>query len=158
DANAAIAAAEALIGNLKVPPSGCDFLDPSVTSALTLTLDLFNNGILGTCPAHCGSTDPCPNPPNCPDLQTGTTPSAPSAVRKSGWGKVKSTSRWRSPGPAPAGTDRPARAEARSTRLRLAPSGPGRRRLRPAEAGRSPSVSSSDRASRGRQESCSRPP
>lgn len=51
-ASAAIAAADALIGSLVVPPVGAGFLDPSLTSALTQTLDDYNNGVIG--PGHCG--------------------------------------------------------------------------------------------------------
>jgi len=48
---ATIAAADALIGSLVVPPVGDGFLDPSVTSALTTALDNFNSGVTG--PGHC---------------------------------------------------------------------------------------------------------
>ena len=48
---AAIAAADALIGNLVVPPVGAGSLPPSATSSLTGTLDSFNNGLIG--PGHC---------------------------------------------------------------------------------------------------------
>jgi hypothetical protein len=51
-AASAIAAADALIGWLAVPPIGDDYLDPSVTSSLTQTLDDYNNGVIG--PGHCG--------------------------------------------------------------------------------------------------------
>ena len=43
---ATIAAADALIGNLVVPPVGGGFIHPSQTSALTQTLDDYNNGII----------------------------------------------------------------------------------------------------------------
>jgi hypothetical protein len=49
----AIAAADALIGTLVVPPGGSGYLAPSATSALTTTLDNYNNGLIG--PGHCGS-------------------------------------------------------------------------------------------------------
>jgi hypothetical protein len=52
-AAAAIAAADALIGGLVVPPVGTDELDPADTDALTQTLDDYNNGITG--PGHCGT-------------------------------------------------------------------------------------------------------
>ncbi|MDH4036409.1 MAG: hypothetical protein OEX18_03110 [Candidatus Krumholzibacteria bacterium] len=52
DASAAIAAADALIGGLIVPPVGGGYIDPSQTSALTQTLDDYNNGVIG--PGHCG--------------------------------------------------------------------------------------------------------
>ncbi len=52
-AAAAIAAADALIGALVVPPIGGGFLHPSITSGLTQTLDDFNNGVIG--PGHCGN-------------------------------------------------------------------------------------------------------
>lgn len=48
---AAIAEADALIGSLVVPPVGSGHLHPSVTAALTTTLDEFNNGVIG--PGHC---------------------------------------------------------------------------------------------------------
>jgi hypothetical protein len=38
-----VAAADALIGALVVPPSGSDSLAPAATSALTSTLDVWNN-------------------------------------------------------------------------------------------------------------------
>ncbi len=50
---AAIAAADALIGGLVVPPVGAGSLSPGSTSALTTTLDSFNQGITG--PGHCGT-------------------------------------------------------------------------------------------------------
>ncbi len=49
-----IAAADALIGLLIVPPVGTGYLKPKDTSALTQMLDDFNNGVSG--PGHCGST------------------------------------------------------------------------------------------------------
>jgi hypothetical protein len=48
---AAIAAADALVGGLVVPPVGADSLAPSATSSLTATLDSFNQGLIG--PGHC---------------------------------------------------------------------------------------------------------
>jgi hypothetical protein len=50
----AISQADALIGNLVIPPIGSGFLAPGTTSGLTQTLDDFNNGRLG--PAHCPDT------------------------------------------------------------------------------------------------------
>lgn len=50
---ATISAADALIGGLVVPPVGGGFLAPASTSALTQTLDDFNNGIIHS---DCGST------------------------------------------------------------------------------------------------------
>lgn len=52
-ASACIAAADALIGNLVVPPVGSGYLDPSTTSATTQCLDDYNNGVTG--PGHCGT-------------------------------------------------------------------------------------------------------
>lgn len=52
-AAAAIAAADALIGALIVPPVGGGYLNPSLTSSLIQTLDDYNNGVIG--PGHCGS-------------------------------------------------------------------------------------------------------
>ncbi len=49
---AAIAAADALIGALVVPPVGAGSLHPSVTSTLTTTLANYNEGATG--PGHCG--------------------------------------------------------------------------------------------------------
>jgi hypothetical protein len=43
---ATVAAADALIGGLVVPPVGGGFLAPASTSALTQTLDDYNNGII----------------------------------------------------------------------------------------------------------------
>jgi hypothetical protein len=65
-AAAAIASADAMIGSLVVPPIGSGYLDPSDTSALTQTLDDYNNGVIG--PGHCGSVP----------------------VRPTTWGQVKS--------------------------------------------------------------------
>jgi len=53
-AAASIAAADAQIGGLIVPPIGGGFLAPASVSALSNTLDDFNNGLIG--PGHCGST------------------------------------------------------------------------------------------------------
>lgn len=50
----AVADADALIGGLVIPPVGAGFLPPSDTSALTQTLDDWNNGITG--PGHCDAT------------------------------------------------------------------------------------------------------
>jgi hypothetical protein len=52
-ASATIAAADAQIGGLVVPPVGSGYLAPSSTSSKTQTLDDYNNGIIG--PGHCGS-------------------------------------------------------------------------------------------------------
>jgi hypothetical protein len=51
---AAVAAADAQIGNLVIPPIGAGFLAPASTSANTQTLDDWNNGITG--PGHCDAT------------------------------------------------------------------------------------------------------
>jgi hypothetical protein len=61
-----IAAADALIGGLVVPPVGGGYLSPGSTSSLTETLDDYNNGLLG------GVAD-CPT-----DVKTTTT-----------WGRLK---------------------------------------------------------------------
>ncbi len=53
-----VAAADALIGGLVVPPVGGDYLAPGATSALTQSLDDWNNGVTG--PGHCGSTKTTP--------------------------------------------------------------------------------------------------
>ncbi len=53
DASAAIAAADAVIGGLLIPPVGAGYIHPSQTSSLTQTLDDYNNGIIG--PGHCGT-------------------------------------------------------------------------------------------------------
>ena len=50
--NSTIAAADALIGSLVVPPIGTGHLDPSATSALVTALTNYNEGITG--PGHCG--------------------------------------------------------------------------------------------------------
>ena len=65
---ATVAAADALIGGLVVPPVGGGFLAPGTTSGLTNTLDDYNNGII-------------PGVAACP----GTT-----RTTQSTWGKVKS--------------------------------------------------------------------
>ena len=51
---AAIAAADALIGGLVVPPVGGGYLAPAATGALTTTLDNYNNGVTG--PGHCSGS------------------------------------------------------------------------------------------------------
>ena len=48
---ATIAAADALIGSLVVPPVGAGSLAPSTISSLSTTLDNYNNGLIG--PGHC---------------------------------------------------------------------------------------------------------
>jgi hypothetical protein len=53
-----IAAADAQIGSLVVPPIGSGFLTPGSTSANTQVLDDFNNGLTG--PGHCGSVATAP--------------------------------------------------------------------------------------------------
>ena len=53
DVSSAIAAADALIGGLVVPPVGSGFLSPSATDTLTTTLDTYNNGLAAGGPAHC---------------------------------------------------------------------------------------------------------
>ena len=52
--SAQITAADALIGNLVVPPVGGGFLAPKVASGLTKEIDLYNNGMLG-CASHCAN-------------------------------------------------------------------------------------------------------
>ena len=52
--NSTIAAADAQIGPLVIPPIGAGFLSPASTSAKTQTLDDWNNGITG--PGHCADT------------------------------------------------------------------------------------------------------
>jgi hypothetical protein len=49
---AAIAAADALIGGLVVPPVGGGYLDPASVTSVKETLDGYNNGLLGV--PHCG--------------------------------------------------------------------------------------------------------
>lgn len=56
----AIAAADALIGALVVPPVGSGWLDPSVTGSLNGTLDTFNNGCTAGGPPHCDQQSVCP--------------------------------------------------------------------------------------------------
>ena len=48
---ATLAAADALIGNLVIPPVGGGSLPNSATSSLTITLNNYNNGLIG--PGHC---------------------------------------------------------------------------------------------------------
>ena len=76
-ANQAIAAADALIGNLVVSPVGSGFLSPSSTSGLTLTLDTFNSG--GLCPGVCGE-----RPNSSLRLQV-----APPQTQAKTWGALK---------------------------------------------------------------------
>lgn len=49
-----IAAADAQIGGLVIPPVGGGFLSPASTSVKTQAIDDYNNGLTG--PGHCGST------------------------------------------------------------------------------------------------------
>jgi hypothetical protein len=63
--SATIAAADAQIGSLVIPPIGSGSLSPGSTSARTQSLDDYNNGLTG--PGHCGTT----------------------AVQHSTWGAVK---------------------------------------------------------------------
>lgn len=53
-----LAAADALIGALVIPPVGGGYLAPGATSALTQSFDDYNNGITG--PGHCGDTPAAP--------------------------------------------------------------------------------------------------
>lgn len=53
DVETAMMAADALIGDLVVPPVGSGYLRPSVTSSLTSTLDSYNNGEFPGGPPHC---------------------------------------------------------------------------------------------------------
>jgi hypothetical protein len=46
-----ITAADALIGNLVIPPVGTGYLSPATTSALTTALANYNEGVTG--PGHC---------------------------------------------------------------------------------------------------------
>jgi hypothetical protein len=48
---ATLAAADALIGGLIIPPVGVGSLPASATSSLTNTLNNYNNGLIG--PGHC---------------------------------------------------------------------------------------------------------
>ena len=56
--SATIAAADAQIGGLVVPPVGSGTLTPGSTSSKTQTLDDFNNGLIG--PGHCGPVPTAP--------------------------------------------------------------------------------------------------
>jgi len=56
-----LAAADALIGSLVVPPIGSGYLAPGLTSSFESVLDTYNNGLASGGPAHCG--DGCPIPP-----------------------------------------------------------------------------------------------
>jgi len=68
-AAAAIAAADAQIGALVVPPVGAGYLSPASVSATAATLDQYNNGLIG--PGHCAEV-----------------PAKPAT-----WGSIKSTYR-----------------------------------------------------------------
>jgi hypothetical protein len=52
---ASIAAADALIGGLIVPPVGAGSLSTSAVSSLATALDNFNNGLVAGCPGHCST-------------------------------------------------------------------------------------------------------
>lgn len=64
---ATVAAADALIGGLVVPPIGAGYLAPSSASGLTNTMDDYNNGELGT--------DPC----------------EPTPTEDTTWGRIKAS-------------------------------------------------------------------
>ena len=57
-AAAAIAAADAQIGALVVPPVGAGYLTPASVNATATTLDNYNNGLIG--PGHCAPTPTTP--------------------------------------------------------------------------------------------------
>jgi hypothetical protein len=69
DIAAIVAAADAQIGDLVIPPHGDGFIHPSDTSANTQALDDYNNGITG--PGHC----------------------PPTSVEEASWGSVKASYR-----------------------------------------------------------------
>jgi len=75
-----IAGADALIGNLVVPPVGAGSLPPSATSALTLALDDYNNGA-GSCADHCGTANLIQK------MKAGET--GVTKAKKSSWGSIK---------------------------------------------------------------------
>ncbi len=52
-AAATIAAADAQIGSLVIPPVGAGYIHPSLTSSKTQSLDDYNNGLTG--PGHCAT-------------------------------------------------------------------------------------------------------
>ncbi|PYQ41574.1 MAG: hypothetical protein DMF77_15415 [Acidobacteria bacterium] len=56
---ATIAAADALLAGLIVPPAGDGFLDAAVTGTYTATLAAFNEGAIG--PGACAPPDPGPD-------------------------------------------------------------------------------------------------
>lgn len=66
----AIDAADAMIGDLVVPPSGAGSLSPGATSSLVGELDDYNNGVAG--PGHCDEPPPPPPPPPDPYCGDGT--------------------------------------------------------------------------------------
>jgi hypothetical protein len=76
DLTAAIAAADALIGNLVVPPVGGGSLAPGTTSALTGVLTSYNEGTL--CGPHCGG-----------GLKSGASPESATPAKPSTWGQLK---------------------------------------------------------------------
>ena len=82
----AIAAADLLIGNRWVPPNQPQgFLSPGLTSGLTATLDLYNNG--GLCVPNCHGSVPMGRAGEELGVDSGNL--APNA-RRTTWGKVKS--------------------------------------------------------------------
>jgi len=61
---AAMAAADALIGSLVVPPLGTGYLAPGITiSGLVFALDTYNSGCTAGGPPHCDGPEECPLPP-----------------------------------------------------------------------------------------------
>jgi cysteine-rich repeat protein len=60
----AIAAADAAIGSLVVPPGGSGSMSTEAAAELVAALDAYNNGVSG--PGHCGDQPP-PPPPSCGD-------------------------------------------------------------------------------------------
>jgi hypothetical protein len=77
-----VAAADALIGNLVVPPVGAGSLSPGTTSALNGRLTTFNEGDYAGCPAHCASVSQQMR-------QQMLGPSSATSSGRPSWGSVK---------------------------------------------------------------------
>jgi hypothetical protein len=80
--SAAINAADALIGNLVVPPVGAGFLSPASTGALINTLASYNEGSL--CTGHCASANIIQKM-MANQMRTTT----PTDAKKQSWGSLK---------------------------------------------------------------------
>lgn len=83
EAASAISSAEALVSSAGglIPPLGCGYLDPGSVSSLVSQLDLYNNGGIADCGAHCQGT--------VVDAANGSGVNTAKAPTAKTWGKIK---------------------------------------------------------------------